>query len=270
MTTSWRVRIAGFGEEEIGGLDAWLRRLGLEAELEANPLTLIAHGPEADARAVAASAPEGLEVQVEEIAAADWGAARPSGARWFGPLRVRVGRRLDIESSPSESGLLIDPQDTFGTGLHPSTALLIEAIVAARPSEILDVGTGSGILALAALRLGATRAVGVDLSDDILEVARDNAELNRLPLVLRRSLPQAQFRFVVANILPAELVELAPGLIRCLSPEGCLWVSGLREDQASEVVAAYRRLGLKPLGPPTLASNPSGAPWCALAFLAAW
>ncbi|MEO1231954.1 MAG: 50S ribosomal protein L11 methyltransferase [Myxococcota bacterium] len=272
MTTSWRVRIAGFEEEGLGRLDAWLRGFGLEAELEADPLALVAHGPEAAARAAAAAVPEGLEVQVDAIAAADWGAAGPAGARWFGPLRVQVSRRVDLEPSPPETGLVIDPQQTFGTGLHPSTALLIEAIVAARPDEILDVGTGSGILALAALRLGATRAVGVDISDDILEVARANAESHRLPLVLRRTLPQDQFRFVAANILPAELVELAPEVIRCLSPQATLWVSGLREDQAPEVIAAYRGLGLKPFGRPSLAPNSgSDVPhWCALAFLAAW
>lgn len=263
------LRVNAIQDDELGRLEAWLLDLGLEVELETGPpgVSLVAFGAESDLERAWLAPPVASDrLSLEEAKATDWG-DRPltSSARWFGPLRVEVSTAPHAYES---EGLLIDPGPTFGSGLHPSTALLLQVLVERRPSLVLDVGTGSGILALAALRLGARRAVGTDLESQFLEVARANAQRNRLSgFETRLEAPEdlgEQFPFVVANILPSELADLAPRLIQAVAPRGSLWLSGLRNGQEPPVVQAYRALGVHTVG------RRDSGPWCALELCPSW
>lgn len=141
----------------------------------------------------------------------------------------------------------LDPGLAFGTGNHPTTALCLEWLAAQdlRGKTVLDYGCGSGILAIAALKLGAKHAVGVDLDPQALTATMNNARANRVAPKLRVCLPQ-QFKpsahdLVLANILANPLVELAPRLTRCVKPRGELVMAGLLSRQVKEVSAAYRK-----------------------------
>lgn len=214
-------------------------------------------------------------VRVEAIEGADWGSvvSVPGRVLWFGPLRVQIERGRDggAPDEPADpSTLFIEERGAFGTGLHPTTALLLDLIVERRPRSLLDVGTGSGILALAALRLGARVAVGTDVDPAALEAARRNAQRNAMPdetFILSAEPPDAlghPFRWVCANVLAAELEALAPSLVRALAPEGFLWLSGIRSSAADEVARVFEGLGLR------RGSHWSRAGWCAVELLTSW
>ena len=118
------------------------------------------------------------------------------------------------------------------------------------PAGVLDVGCGSGVLALAALRLGAERAVGVDTDPLAVAATRENAERNRLAdrvTVNEGTLPasaEGRHELVLANLVAAVLIELAPRLAAHLAPGGVLLASGIIEPRATEVIAALRAAGL--------------------------
>ena len=176
---------------------------------------------------------------------ADW----VRGARsQFAPLRV--GDRLWIVPSwcapPAEEGALVvrlDPGLAFGTGSHPSTRLVLAWLERTlRGAEhVLDYGCGSGILALAAARLGASQVAAVDLDPQALEAAAANARANALALRLAapQTLPAGDYDVIVANILAMPLVALAPVLAARARAGARLALSGILEAQAAEVRAAY-------------------------------
>lgn len=154
-------------------------------------------------------------------------------------------------SPPPQAPLLLrlDPGQAFGTGAHPTTALCLQWLDAGvRPGEsVLDYGCGSGILAIAALLLGAARAYGVDNDPLALDTARENARLNGVAERLWLGLPEDFERVhgdlraerVVANILAGPLQDLAPTLARHCLPGGALALSGILAPQAADVAAAY-------------------------------
>ncbi|AJE22837.1 50S ribosomal protein L11 methyltransferase [Azotobacter chroococcum] len=187
------------------------------------------------------------EHQVERIEDQDW---ERSWMDNFQPMRF--GRRLWIVPSwhqapePEAVNLLLDPGLAFGTGTHPTTALCLEWLDGQELAgcNVLDFGCGSGILAIAALLLGAERAVGTDIDLQALEASRDNATRNgidpaRFPLYLPAELPQQPAEVVVANILAGPLVQLAPQITSLVKPGGRLALSGILAEQAEEVRAAY-------------------------------
>lgn len=187
------------------------------------------------------------EHQIERIEDQDW---ERSWMDNFQPMRF--GRRLWIVPSwheapqPEAVNLLLDPGLAFGTGTHPTTALCLEWLDAQDLAgcTVLDFGCGSGILAIAALLLGAERAIGTDIDPQALEASRDNAGRNgiapeRFPLYLPEQLPQQQADVVVANILAGPLVQLAPRITSLVKPGGRLALSGILAEQAEEVRAAY-------------------------------
>lgn len=187
------------------------------------------------------------EYQFERIEDQDW---ERSWMDNFHPMRF--GHRLWIVPSwhaapePEAVNLLLDPGLAFGTGTHPTTALCLEWLDSQplKGLQILDFGCGSGILAIAALLLGAKQAVGTDIDVQALEASRDNAGRNgidpaRFSLYLPEQLPQGQADVVVANILAGPLVALAPRIIERVKPGGRLALSGILAEQADEVRAAY-------------------------------
>jgi len=139
--------------------------------------------------------------------------------------------------------IVLDPGAAFGTGSHPTTRMCLawlEQNVHAGDS-VLDYGCGSGILAIAALRLGAERATGVDVDPLALEAARYNSSRNGVVLDVRdaRGGIDGTFTITVANILANPLRMLAPVIGSRTQPGGVLALSGILEDQADAVVEAY-------------------------------
>ncbi|HEY6004687.1 MAG TPA: 50S ribosomal protein L11 methyltransferase [Anaeromyxobacter sp.] len=184
----------------------------------------------------------------------DWG---EGWKRHFAPLdvgRVRI-RPSWIEAPPPPGAVevVLDPGMAFGTGSHATTSLCLAALsdlLALRPgASVLDVGTGSGILAIAADRLGAGRVAANDDDPKAVEVARENAGRNGASVeVVSRPLEAVEgtFDVVVANILANTLVELAPAIAAKLAPGGVVLLSGILAPQEEEVRRAYRALGLEP------------------------
>ena len=172
----------------------------------------------------------------------------------FHPLQV--GERLWICPSwthppnPEAINISLDPGLAFGTGKHPTTAMCLRALDADLPpgQRVVDYGCGSGILGIAAVRLGATAVLGVDYDPQAITASRDNALRNEVPdAVFRVVLPQdglvaswqASADWVVANILTRPLAALAPALTLLMVPGGRLLLAGLLVDQAEEVIEAY-------------------------------
>jgi ribosomal protein L11 methyltransferase len=178
---------------------------------------------------------------------------------------------LSLRRLPSGLELLDTP--AFGTGLHPTTALCLEAVEEAThpPTQraVLDVGIGSGVLALTALLRGVPRAVGVDVDDDALRAAAANARRNALRdrLLLVRGGPEAvtgTWPLVVANVLAAPLIEMAPILVRRVAHHGHLVLSGIPSSVEPDVERAYSRLGMH-----RVHTRARGG-WVAVEFRATW
>ncbi|MCE5393067.1 MAG: 50S ribosomal protein L11 methyltransferase [Acidithiobacillus sp.] len=186
-----------------------------------------------------------LHSQVRYLPAEDWVARTQAAfpAQSFG--RIWVAPHWD--AAPEGTLVLhLDPGRAFGTGAHPTTALCLRWLSAhiIGNESVLDYGCGSGVLAIAALLLGAKQAVGVDTDPVALEVARENAERNgvgeRLQLFLPEEAPVAQYSVVLANILAGPLITLAPTLTAFSQPGAALVLSGLLHEQEEAVQTAYQ------------------------------
>lgn len=196
------------------------------------------------------------ELQVRAVEDSDW------TERWKEHVSVqRIGRVVIVPSwvehvgAPDEVAIILDPGMAFGTGLHPTTRGCLRLLqeIEPMPARILDVGCGSGILALAALRLGAGSAVGIDTDPEAVAATRANAERNGLDDHLEvhggtlRATAGECFPLVLANLVAAVLVDLAGSLAGHLAPDGRLVVSGIIEPRATEVIEAMGRAGLEPI-----------------------
>lgn len=191
--------------------------------------------------------PEPPRYRTEPVADQDW--VRAWMDRW---QPMHFGGDLWVVPSwlappdPKAVNLVLDPGMAFGTGTHATTGMCLEWL-AAHPPRVLDVidyGCGSGILAIAALKLGARSALGTDTDPQALVTARENAERNgvagQLLLCLPDELPgNAAADIVLTNILAPALVALAPRLTVLTRAGGTLLLSGLLVDQTDEVQAAY-------------------------------
>lgn len=177
----------------------------------------------------------------------DW--VRRSQAQ-FAPLpvgtRLWVGATWHAAPEGRPAVVRLDPGMAFGTGSHPSTRLTLQFLESAivGGERVLDYGCGSGILALAAAKLGAVAVDGVDVDPLALETASANATANAVALrcYATEELPAGQYDVVVANILAQPLIALAPLLCSRLAPGGRIALSGILETQAHEVAAAYREV----------------------------
>jgi ribosomal protein L11 methyltransferase len=205
---------------------------------------------EANGQGLAAILPDGVKPETVSAALGLAGIAvsaatpRDNGSVWLlSPQPVRIGAtRIALADSRA-----------FGTGHHPTTALCIEALQEIlsvdRVESVLDVGTGSGILALAALTMGVPQALGIDTDAEALQAASENARLNGMEgrLQLLHGDPAAiegQWPLIVANILAAPLMEMAPALMRRLRSRGRVILSGIPSSLESEVRQVYRHSGI--------------------------
>jgi ribosomal protein L11 methyltransferase len=194
------------------------------------------------------------------------GAGRPENIRWrkvgdrdwerawmdrFAPMKF--GRRLwivpggmSIQHDPANIEIQLDPGLAFGTGTHPTTALCLEWLdgTDVSASTVVDYGCGSGILGIAAALKGAARVICVDTDSQALEATTANAARNgvtgRVSCQLPAAVGHVRADFVMANILAAPLIGLAPLLTGLLRPGGQLALSGILKEQAEDVICAYR------------------------------
>ncbi len=187
--------------------------------------------------------------EIEILADQDWERA------WMDRFQpMHFGGRLWVVPSwltPPQAdavNLILDPGLAFGTGTHATTALCLSWLAQHPPvnQDVIDVGCGSGILAIAALMLGARHALAVDVDPRALEVSRDNAERNAVAAQLSLRLPDAlsdapPADLVLANILAQPLITLAPQLTSLVKPGGTLILSGMLENQTTEVSQHYVR-----------------------------
>ena len=206
--------------------------------------------PDADVAALLATAGQAIglggvpEFTVEEVAEQNWVQLTQSQ---FDP--IRVSERLWIVPSwhespdPAAVNLILDPGMAFGTGSHPTTRLCLEWLerTVDAACSVLDYGCGSGILAIAAARLGAGRVAGVDIDPLAVEAARANAERNGVSALFADSAePVAgEYDLVVANILSNPLRVLAPAICAHVRSGGRLALSGILREQAEEIIAIY-------------------------------
>ena len=240
---------------------------------------LVAHEDTAAPYTITAHLADALDAddKVEATERALWH-LQAFGLRPVGPLRVRavddtawidawkqhyvaqrIGRVVIVPSwaeeelNAGEVAITLDPGMAFGTGLHPTTRGCLELLqaITPMPDRVLDVGSGSGILALAALRLGAAHAVGIDTDPLAVMASRENAQRNGLidRFEAREGTlpaePAERYSLVLANLVAAVLLTLARPLARHLAPGGTLLASGIIEPRATEVLTAMDGAGLR-------------------------
>jgi len=229
-----------------------------------------------DTREVAEEACEAFDEsfapRIEEVVGDAW---RDAWKEHFHPFALtdRITVRPPWEAYPAkregEMVLELEPGRAFGTGLHATTSLVSKALDARgeelRSREILDVGTGSGILALVALLLGAEKARGIDVDADAIEVAKENAERNGLAdRFVADTTPvediEARYPVVLANIEARVLIPLADAIKKAVAPGGLLVLSGILVGQEDDVAKAY--------APFTVEEMPTEGEWVALVLRA--
>ncbi|HED01212.1 MAG TPA: 50S ribosomal protein L11 methyltransferase [Proteobacteria bacterium] len=164
----------------------------------------------------------------------------------------------DFVAGPGDIVLEIDPGMAFGTGSHASTYLSLRAledIILADAfrnkfpqTKVLDVGTGTGILGMAAAKLGAYRVLGIDIDPEAVKIASENVQRNALVdkmVVISQNLTEitGNFSIILANITYLELVRLCPLLFARLEEEGILILSGILADQIQDLLGVYQRHG---------------------------
>ena len=190
---------------------------------------------------------EDVGYKVEQLEDKDW------VREWMDHFHpMQFGERLWICPSwrdvpdPSAVNVMLDPGLAFGTGTHPTTALCLQWLdgVDLVGKTVVDFGCGSGILAIAALKLGAARVIGIDIDPQAIQASRDNAERNGVADQLELFLPEDQPKglqadLLVANILAGPLRELAPLMNELVRPGGLLALSGVLETQAVELEQIY-------------------------------
>jgi ribosomal protein L11 methyltransferase len=194
------------------------------------------------------------ELTISKIEDQDWSR---NWQRFFHPERVT--RKLSIwpawEPVPASTNghvIRIDPGPAFGTGRHATTRMCLEAMEKIVPAEswtLLDVGTGSGILAMYGVMLGAERVVAIDTDPEALRWAKQNIELNGLTGSIEFSSIPIQkledlFSVLVANLILGEILDIFPNFPRLLKPDGLLILSGILENQVEKIKSVFDSHGL--------------------------
>ena len=229
---------------------------GVEVNLRDGEAVLLAYfAPSSEIeerlRAAVATLP-GARVRPVDVPAVDWVARFREGFRAFPAGGFLIAPCWDVPAKASAPVLIVDPGQAFGTGTHESTRLCLAALeaicAAAAPGSVLDVGTGSGILAVAAALRGASSVTGVDTDPDSLRSARRHAALNRVDLRLIQAdgaaaVRAGAFDLVLANISAALLHEARDEITAACAPGGQIVLSGFLAGDADRLGAAYANAG---------------------------
>ncbi|MBF0454397.1 MAG: 50S ribosomal protein L11 methyltransferase [Magnetococcales bacterium] len=191
-----------------------------------------------------------ISIQWQDLEEKDWENAWKKHAR-----PIATGRRLlilpswlEVDKDNRRQLIRLDPQMAFGSGSHETTRGCLEALekIADKGAlgEVLDMGTGSGILSIGAVLLGAHQVFAVDNDPIAVETAEKNCQINgvgsKVALILSDCPPPGPFQTIVANILAHVLIEIRPSLVSSLAPGGYLVLSGILAGQADEVISAYQ------------------------------
>jgi ribosomal protein L11 methyltransferase len=215
--------------------------------------------PSAAARASLGAAGIDAALTTSVVADEDWA---ESWKQHFHP--ERFGERIVVvpswrtyEAAANDIIITLDPGMAFGTGQHETTRMCLEALErCVRPGDrVLDVGCGSGILAIAAAKLGAAQVAALDIDPDCVRITRENAALNHVLVEARQAAAgdaelftahasTASFDIIVANIIAATIIGLAPSLVAALAPAGRLITSGIISEREPAVVAELESRGL--------------------------
>lgn len=217
-----------------------------------------------------------LEIHLQSLQEEDW---EESWKQYYQP--IAIGRRLLIvpqwlapENPDHRIPVILDPGMIFGTGAHASTQMCLRALEQNIHGDerVIDLGSGSGILSIAALLLGAENAVGVDIDPKAEDIARENAALNGLTAPrftaitgnvigdkeTMEALSQKKYNIVLANIVADVIIPLAPIVPRFLGPDGLFICSGILNTRLSEVEHALRAAGL------VITNSEMQDDWCCL------
>ena len=190
------------------------------------------------------------QFKVEQLEDKDWVRA------WMDNFKpMQFGERLWIVPTwcetpqPNAVNLILDPGLAFGTGTHPTTSLCLSWLDAQELNNktVIDYGCGSGILAIAAKKLGAHNVMGTDIDPQAISASIENAKRNHtnIPFALVKSFDSQPVDLVIANILAGPLKELAPEFKRLLKPGASLVLSGLLANQADGLISHYQNHGIK-------------------------
>lgn len=200
-------------------------------------------------------------VSISKIRREDWA---ESWKRHFKP--VEIGKSLLIKPSWSrkrarkgQAEVILDPGLSFGTGQHPTTLFCLREIARSKASHgetpsFLDIGTGSGILAIAAAKLGFSPVRAFDFDPDAVRIARDNAQKNRVLKYIQLGAgnvcrlkvnSRRRFDFICANLISTLLIEERKKIVAQLKPGGCLVLAGILHSEFAGVQRAYEQCGLK-------------------------
>lgn len=182
---------------------------------------------------------------------------RPRAPKPAAPVRVSDALEIahDEKATPSPEQLIIPYGMAFGSGEHPTTLMLLRALAQRADlarAAVLDLGTGSGVLALAARKLGARRIVGSDFDPDAIRTARQNEALNFSRHLVRWEVgdvlklrERGGYSLVLANLFSGILIDATKRIAAALAPGGELWLSGVLRSQQVEVAEAFRGVGLR-------------------------
>ena len=268
---AWRVTVSP-ADEDLATAALW--EAGTSGiEVRGGPggaVELLAYFPDEGSSPGAVALPAGAVVEPVAVPDVDWVARFREGFRSFRAGRWLVAPVWDAPRRGAPETLVVDPGRAFGTGTHETTRLCLaalEGLAARRPlGRTLDLGAGTGLLAVAAARLGASPVVATDVDSEAVASSRTHAGLNDARLLLARAdggrgLRPGSFDLVLANLMALLLVDRADEIRCLLAPGGALVLSGLLAGDVAEVRAAFA-----PCGEPTVALD---GEWAALVYGAA-
>ena len=189
----------------------------------------------------------GTELTLRYVEEADWATAWKA---YYKPMRI--GKRLVVtppwetpELGPDDLAIVVDPGMAFGTGSHPTTQLCLVALEEyVKPgASVADVGTGSGILAIAAAKLGASVVNASDNDPLAVKIAAENAAVNGVSVQVSETIPPGPYAVVVANILADVIIGMAHSLASWTAPSGTLIASGIIDTREADVRQAVEAAG---------------------------
>jgi ribosomal protein L11 methyltransferase len=245
--------LVGAEQEDAAVTALWeAGTLGIEVLMQGERVALVAYFPSAATSLAALSRSiAGAEVRAAEVPELDWVARYREGFRAFEVAGFRIVPAWQAPLAPDPRVLVVDPGRAFGTGTHQTTRLCLRALaeLASRPlRRVLDLGAGTGLLGIAAARLGAETVVAVDLDPEAVSSARRHAALNGVALGLvrgdgGRALRRGAFDLVLANLAAPLLIDRCDEVASLVACGGTAVLSGLLATEQREVAAAYAPFG---------------------------